>query len=97
MDDTPEKFSIFALRFLRVLLNWYIRIPFGILLVKIEVLHELLLFDFVTSEKLLIPGATGVLLKAVYLWDFWLTSTGNGINEGVEDFFFAPSITKIFS
>ena len=100
MDDVPGKFSIFALRFLRVLLNWYIRIPFGILSLKTKVLYELVLFDFVTSEKLLCPGTTVVLLKAVFLWDFWLTFTGiclNGVNEDVEDFFFASSITKIFS
>ena len=99
LDDAPGRFSILALRFLRVLLNWYIRIPLGILSVKIRVFYELLLFNFVTSEKLLCPGTTDVLLKAVFLLDFWLTSTGvflNGVYEGVEDFFFALSIPKIF-
>ena len=70
LDDAPGRFSILALRFLRVLLNWYIRIPLGILSVKIRVFYELLLFNFVTSEKLLCPGTTDVLLKAVFLLDF---------------------------
>ena len=76
---------------LRVLLNWYIW--------KIKVLYELLLFDFFTSEKLLCSGTTAVLLKAVCFWDFWLASTGyclNGVNEGVEDFFFPSFITIVF-
>ena len=67
MDDAAGKFSIFALRFLRALLNWYIRIHFGMLSLKIKVLYEFVL---------LCPDTNGVLLKAVCLCDFWLTSTG---------------------
>ena len=100
MDDAPGKFSMSALRFLRVLLNWYTRVAFGILSLESKVLYELIIFDFVSSEKLLCPGTTGVLLKADCLWDFLLTSTGiflNGVNESVNDFLFASSTTKIFS
>ena len=69
-DDAPRRFSIFALRFLRVLLNLYIRITFGILSLKIKVLYELVLFGFATSEKLSCSGISGILLKAVCLWGF---------------------------
>ena len=40
------------------------------------------------------PGATGVLVRAICFWDFWLAATGisfNGVNESVDDFFFASS------
>ena len=66
----PEKFSLLALRFLRVLLNCYMRMPFGILSGNIKLLYELLLLGFVALEKLLCPDTTGVLLKAVYIWNF---------------------------
>ena len=64
---------------------------------KIRVLYKLLLFACVFPEKLLFPGTNGVLLKAVCLWNFLLASTWNGVNEDVEDFFFASSIAKMFS
>ena len=67
MDDAPGKFKIFSAWFLKVLLNWCIWIHFGILLMKVKVLHELLLFDFVTSEKLLCSGTTSAVETSLTL------------------------------